>query len=1088
MTNNYQILVDKLKLYCRKFYLLQLLKGFLLLISIVFIYFSVVYFIEFELYTSSWWRFFFLVGIVFLLITVAFCCLLLPLSILLGFKKLSKPEQAALVSSHFPDLNDRLINIIELGELENTDLLVISSIDQKIKQLTYFQFKAYFSFKLVRKAVLLFAGSLFLGVLLAFVFPGIYSQVSYRLIHFNQRFIKPAPFTFIFNEQSLQIRKGSSVQLAVQCAGNRLPENLYVNIGGSDFLMDHQDSLFVYTLKHVQNEFSIYFTDLTYLSDKYRVKVIPDPVILSFKIQVDVPDYTRLPDLNFDNNGNIKVPVGSNIHWDFECADADCLKFRMDGKTYVAEKKGGVFSLDYQALNEFEYHVLLSNAYTIDKKLITFNVQLIPDLFPDIRVVQLQDSVQMNRFYFKGNIGDDYGFHDLVFNLKSDALDSVIYLPVDKNIHVQDFYYFFDFKTVRNLGSSFHYYFAVRDNDYPGNFKRSVSDVFNFTFPTSDQLNAQDRQLYSKLEDSFAETKRLTDELNKVMDELKYRSISDKLSDWEKQQLMQNVIHKRNELEKSLEMLRSENSLRNNLNNSFGDQQKELLEKQQQIEELMKDIMSDELQQLFDEFNKLAQHFDQDRFNQLMEQMDSPMNDLAKQLDRNLEMLKRLKIEQTIQKAIDDLHEIALKEEQNIQNFNVSDNFDVLLEEEGINELHVDSLSGQLNDMQHLNNELDKRLNIFPVDDEFRSIQQKFKDIRESIQRKRKSGLKKEIPENKALIDNLAFSLQQMLNHNQFQQNGENIANLQQILKNLVYVSLHQEDILNLCIGLSLNDPMLHEVQNKQDLIVEQSKQLQDSLYALAKRTPAITSKINSELLMIDYSVQKSTEGLKNGLMADVVKSQQVAITSLNELALFLNEVLENLEQMMANSMPGDQECDKPGKGGKSSLDHLKKTQQSLKDQMQRMIDDMKSGKNGKLSEQIGKTLIHQELMKQMVREAISGGDVGSSAKEQLKSIEQIIEQNRVDLIQKNITNRMVVRQNLILDRLLKAEKAELERDIDDKRESKTAAQLFYSNPNVFFEYNKTEKNREEDIRFDNLRLRSFYDQKFRSYINQINQ
>jgi len=189
----------------------------------------------------------------------------------------------------------------------------------------------------------------------------------------------------------------------------------------------------------------------------------------------------------------------------------------------------------------------------------------------------------------------------------------------------------------------------------------------------------------------------------------------------------------------------------------------------------------------------------------------------------------------------------------------------------------------------------------------------------------------------------------------------------------------------------------------------------------------------------------------------------------------------------MANSMPGDQECDKPGKGGKSSMQKLKDTQQSLKDQLQRMIESLKNGEKGHLNEQIGKSLLQQEKMKQMIGDLLMDEGVGSSAKEQLRAIEQLIEQNRVDLIQKNLTDNMVTRQNLILDRLLKAEKADMERDVDDQRESKTAQQIFYSNPDMFLEYKNKEKNKEQEILYNNFRLRSFYEQKFRNYMNQVN-
>ena len=113
------------------------------------------------------------------------------------------------------------------------------------------------------------------------------------------------------------------------------------------------------------------------------------------------------------------------------------------------------------------------------------------------------------------------------------------------------------------------------------------------------------------------------------------------------------------------------------------------------------------------------------------------------------------------------------------------------------------------------------------------------------------------------------------------------------------------------------------KLYDTQELLEVQSKQVEDSLYALAGRTPAVSSKVNSELGKIDFSLKRSLDGLREADFGSAVNSQQNVITAFNELALLLNEALENLEKMMANAMPGDQECDKPGGRGKGSMSKL---------------------------------------------------------------------------------------------------------------------------------------------------------------------
>ena len=123
--------------------------------------------------------------------------------------------------------------------------------------------------------------------------------------------------------------------------------------------------------------------------------------------------------------------------------------------------------------------------------------------------------------------------------------------------------------------------------------------------------------------------------------------------------------------------------------------------------------------------------------------------------------------------------------------------------------------------------------------------------------------------------------------------------------------------------------------------------------------------------------------------------------------------------------------------------------------------------------------------MQQLIREMINSGTVGTKTGNSLKVIDQMLEQNRIDLINKRINSEMVNRQNLILSKLLEAEKAEIERDFDDKRESKTVKDYKVSNPQGYFEYNKV-LNENEFIKRGNYKLKGFYEQKYNSFLNQI--
>jgi hypothetical protein len=89
-------------------------------------------------------------------------------------------------------------------------------------------------------------------------------------------------------------------------------------------------------------------------------------------------------------------------------------------------------------------------------------------------------------------------------------------------------------------------------------------------------------------------------------------------------------------------------------------------------------------------------------------------------------------------------------------------------------------------------------------------------------------------------------------------------------------------------------------------------------------------------------------------------------------------------------------------------------------------------------------------------------------------------------LINRNITGELINRQNLILSKLLEAEKSEIERDFEEKRESKIASEVKKENAKGYFEYNNAVRNENELVKRNSFLLKSFYDQKYNQFINKI--
>lgn len=1092
MDENYKQFVDKLNSYIRKFYLYRLIRGFIFFGLLVTGYYSCISALEYFNYFDPKIKISIVLVTVFLTFFIFIYFLLIPLIKLMGIGKLiSYYDVSSFLSKTYPEIKDKLINIIELANEKNgfySNELKKASIDQKIDELKIFRFSDAIRYKDLKVVFGIFTGVILIFFVVYSQSPDFFKESTVRLIHYQQKYEKPAPYTFKLETTDLKIVTGESVDLKLNCQGKELPELMYMNISGNNFLMKTEDNLFTYTIENVNSSVSIYFTDKKYVSGIYKITVINKPFISSFTVDVQPPSYTGLSGEILQNIGDLKVVSGTLVKWTFNTVDTDSLILLLnDSSKIVAKRNGNNFEAVKTIYNDFEYSVNIQNSKLKDENSMVYKILTVADLYPEIKVVQVRDSIDFKVFHFKGNIMDDYGFSQLAFNISVEGKDSVLKIPFTPFFLNQDFYYSFDFESVKSLGKSFKYYFSVSDNDYINHFKRSISETFTFNFPDYLEILSKENNDLNSMDHLFDKSSKLTEDIQKELENFRLKQINAELSEFEKFQGVKDIMKKKTELEDVLKQISQQNKDANNFQNSFSEEKEEILNKQKQIEELLNEVFSDDLKKLFDEFNELAKQFDLKKFDQLSREMDSKMEDLSKQLDKNMQLLKKMKVEQKLERIIGELKQLAESEKSILQKLERNSDLKRTNEVEKENLSFLKNIEMDYQKTLEFNKTLEKPMNLFNFDSEFSDLKDSYSKILNDSEKGNKRKTSSEMENNIKNMDQLIFAMGQMLDKNKKKQNEANIEDMKQILDNLIIVSFDQEKILDKTSIIDYNNPLMNELKVKQRNLAGQVDFVKDSLYTLSKRAPEIGSVINKEMLALENSVKYSFDNMESGNIGGSRMYQQYGITAANNLALFLSEALENIKKQQENGQEGDGDCDKPGgKGSKPGMKKLKDSQGSIKDQLQQMIDQMKKGDMGKMSRSIGQTIAQQEIMQQLIREMLNSSSVGSQAKEHLKAVDQLLDQSRIDLINKKVSNELINRQNLIMSKLLEAEKSEIERDFEDKRESKTAVDIKKENPEGYFEYKNKQKNENELIKRSNFKLKTFYDKKYNQFLNQI--
>ena len=335
----------------------------------------------------------------------------------------------------------------------------------------------------------------------------------------------------------------------------------------------------------------------------------------------------------------------------------------------------------------------------------------------------------------------------------------------------------------------------------------------------------------------------------------------------------------------------------------------------------------------------------------------------------------------------------------------------------------------------------------------------------------------------------------------------EDLRAMRQLLENLVTVSFAQERTMNDVQLAPINTPKYVELVQQQQKIKEDFKIIDDSLQALAKRNIKIKSFVTEKVTEVKGSLRKSIDLLEDRQKAPGQVQQQRTMTSLNDLALMLNESMDEAQQQMSEGMPGAM-CKKPskGKGKKPSMSQM---QQQLNDQMKKMGEQMKpgagkkpgegkpgegksgqNGQNGKdgMSKQFAEAAARQAAIRKQLQEMQQERQQrGQGADKGLDELIKDMDKSEEQLVNRQLTNEMQRRQQDIMTKLLEAEKAERERDQDEKREAEAAKT--YSPPTppaALQEYLKKRNSEVELYRSVSPALRPYYKSLVENYYNTL--
>jgi hypothetical protein len=1119
--DNYALLIEKLDGFIRKFYINQLLRGALYTVGAVLGLFILLNLAEYYFYFGTGVRTGLLWGFLGLSAVAVWRWVALPLMHYFHLGRVISHEQAAqIIGEHFTNVKDKLLNILQLKQQSSNAIyaeLIHASINQKSEEIRIVPFQAAIDLAKNRKYLRYALPPVMMLLFLLLGAPNILREGTMRLWNSGTKFEKPAPFKFLINPDSLQAVQFSDYLLKVKVEGAALPNEVFISLGNVQYRLEKlAANEFAYRFANVQKdtEFKLFASGVE--SRDYLLNVLRKPSILSFSTRLDFPAYIGRADEELANVGDLVVPQGTDIGWVFNAQNTDNLQLKFGNDPGAEAKRfdDELFQYRRRALRDETYKLFLSNTLLQGADSVAYTITVIPDLHPQIAVEEFKDSSNLRLAFFAGDASDDYGLSTLTFNYQIKKAKTG-QLPMNtvkiekaagKQIQYDHSWNIGDLNL--EPGDEVQYYFEVFDNDGVNGAKSARTGLMTYKMPTLDEFRQQQadnsKEIKEDLEKALKESLKIQDELKKLRDKV----LQKKELDWQTRKEMEKLLDRQKQLQEQLQEAKENFEENNKQQQEFNQQNQDLQEKQEKLEQLFEETMSEDMKKLMEDIQKLLEEQNKDQMLEQMEDMQAENEDLSKELERLEELYKQLEVEQLLDQQIQQLEELAKEQEDLAKQTEEEQKNSEQLEKEqqDINE-KLEQMDKKMEDLLKKNEELKRPQKIEDNKKEMNDAKQDTKDAKQEINNKQnqKAGKKQKSAANK--MKNMANKMKQNRESGQQEQMEEDLKTIRQLLENLVGLSFAQEQNKKDVEGTTINTPRYVELAQQQYKIKDDFKLVEDSLQALANRQFQIESIINEKVAEINGSLRSSLQELEERRVGTATEQQQRSMKSLNDLALLLAESMKNMQEQMAEGMPGSQSCQKPGsskgkskgkKGegdsGKEPNDKMSKGQEDLNKIMKELKERLeKQGKEkGNSGGGGGQPGNSKEFAQLAAKQAALRNALRQLQKEKQeqgkgdKALDEIMdEMNKIEteLVNKRLNNEMLRRQDQILNRLLEHEKAEREREQDEQRQAESARQIQPKMPPALEEYLKKRRAEVEQFRTVSPALKPYYKQLVEEYL-----
>lgn len=1105
--NNYDLLLEKLDKFTRKYYINQAIRGLLYFTGLIVLVYTVFAIAEYNFYFSSGVRKTLLYG--FGAMTLASFSLWVLVPVLHYFrlgKQISQEKAATIIGEHFTNVKDKLLNVLQLKEQAGQNVqqaeLIRASIEQKSLEISPVQFGNAIDLRKNKKYIRYALPPVLLLLLILLVAPAWITDGTNRIVRANEHFERQAPFSFVILNKSLESTQFEDFELLMTIEGKSIPQEVYINISGFRYLLTPtRDGDYSYTFKNLKEPVTFKFNAAGFDSRPYTIELKERAIVNEFKAQLQYPAYTGIKSETLTNVGDLIVPKGTVVSWNIETSNTDNIGFSFGDAVENAERKGqNYFSLSKKVLQATDYNIVTGNNRVNIRDTVSYKIQVIEDKYPSIEMKEFIDSTRLSDRYFAGSVADDYGLTALKFHYSIKNEDGTEKKKEAKKVELKkgkesDFTFYVNFSELGlDAGDVIEYYFEVSDNDAVNGIKSTRSSLLTNKKASIKELKEERKERKEEIEKSLASSNKESKDIQDKIQALKESLLQKKDMDWQSRKELENIMKMQQEMLDKMKETREEFKKNQENRQETGDEDEQLKNKEEKLDELFNEIENNKANELMEKIQELMQKMDREQTISTLDEMKKNNEVMQKNMQRLEELYKNLEVEYEMQEMAKDLNELGEKQEKLAEDSDKMSKEELLNEQNKLNEEAKD-LQKKMEDLKDKNSDLERPKDMNQSEDDMNDASDEMDQARDNLEQNNKNEAKKNQKKAAKKLKEASEKMKNSMQSGGMQAMQEDLESLRQLLDNLLNISFSEEALIRDLAVTPINTPKYLALIQEQFKIRNNFGLVEDSLFALSKRVAQLESIVLEKSADIRYHLEKSVKHLEEREVSASNIHQQRAMTYTNDLALIFNEAMENMQMDMSNSMPGNQMCNnpKPGQqsGEKMPMNKISEGQEKLNEDMKKLSEQNKEkGKEGEQSisaQELGELMQRQAMLRRALEKLSQEKREQGKGSKILQEIIDQMDKTEYELANKRLNHETLKRQEQIKIKLLEAEKADREQEFEEKRRAETAMeQKRTAIPKELEEYLKNRANSINEYKTVSPGLNKYYKELVDKYMNAV--